>query len=160
MFNQTAEYALRTVVYLAGLRGAPATTKQLAEATRAPEGYLSKVLQSLSRAGIVVSQRGPCGGSVLAVAATELSVYGVVQAVSPVQRIRSCPLGLKAHAHQLCPLHQRMDEALAVMEKALRDSSIADLLNDPSTSRPLDAGSSAAARAAVMPGVPRGVLSK
>ena len=50
MISQTAEYALRAVVYLAGTAGAPRTTSQISAATAAPAGYLSKVMQGLSRA--------------------------------------------------------------------------------------------------------------
>lgn len=56
----------------------------------------------------------------------ELSVYDVVQAVSPMTRIRECPLGLDSHGTNLCPLHRRLDEAAAMVEQAFRDSTIAD----------------------------------
>jgi Rrf2 family protein len=59
-----------------------------------PAGYLSKVLQSLGRAQLVNSQRGLHGGFTLARAPSELTVWEVIQAVDPLQRIRSCPLGL------------------------------------------------------------------
>lgn len=157
MFTLTAEYALRIVVYLGSLDGTPVTTRQLSAATAVPEGYLSKVLQGLSRAGIVVSQRGLHGGSVLAKPAAELTVYDVVQAVAPIQRIAACPLGLKAHAQQLCPLHKRMDEALALVEQSLRASTIAELLSDPSTSKPLTE-LSPSTLAKVLPGLPLDVL--
>ncbi len=47
MFSQTAEYALRAVVYLASQPGTPRTTQEIAKATQVPTGYLSKVMQSL-----------------------------------------------------------------------------------------------------------------
>lgn len=128
MFSQTSEYALRIVIYLASLDGAPATTEQIAKATQVPVGYLSKVLQSLSRAGIVNSRRGLHGGSTLAKPAKELSVYDVASVVSPFRRIRTCPLGLEAHGTNLCPLHRRLDDAMGLVEQAFRDSSIAELL--------------------------------
>jgi len=40
----------------------------------------------------------------------------VVDVVEPVQRIRSCPLGLKSHGVSLCPLHQRLDAAMESVE--------------------------------------------
>ena len=61
MLSQSVEYALRAVVYLA-CEGEPRMTAQVAEATQVPAAYLSKVLQGLSRAGIVRSQRGIGGG--------------------------------------------------------------------------------------------------
>src|SRR5688500_17420951 len=89
MFSQSAEYALRIAVFLGTLRGEPATTKQIAAATLVPEGYLSKILQSLGRAGLVQSRRGLHGGSVLAKPPGEINVYDVVSAISPLPRIKS-----------------------------------------------------------------------
>jgi Rrf2 family protein len=130
MFSQTAEYALRAVVYLASRPAAAQTTQQIAEATRVPAGYLSKVLQGLARAGVVHAQRGLHGGFTLALPPERLTVLDVLQAVDPIRRIRSCPLGLKGHVN-LCPLHRRLDNALAMVEDALRSSTIAELLAEP-----------------------------
>ena len=137
MFSQTAEYALRVVAFLAAAGEKAVTTRQIATGTRVPEGYLAKVLQCLSRAGIVRSQRGPNGGSVLARPAGELTIYDVVQAVDPIRRITSCPLGLQSHGAALCPVHRRLDDALALVERAFRDATIAALLAEPSRSKPL-----------------------
>ena len=140
MFTQTAEYALRIVVYLASLKGTPATIRQIAGVTKVPEGYLAKVLQSLSRAKILSSQRGLHGGSTLSREPGRISVYDVIEAVAPLPRITTCPLGLKSHGVNLCPLHRRMDDAMASVERAFRGSTIADLLAEPTTSTPLCEG--------------------
>lgn len=137
MISQTSEYALRVVVHLAGLRDQPATIRQIATAAKIPEGYLAKVLQSLSRAGLVRSQRGLHGGSVLARRPEELTIYDVIQAVDPLQRIRTCPLQIASHGTNLCPLHRRLDQAMENVERAFRDSTIADLLAESSNSSPL-----------------------
>jgi Rrf2 family protein len=137
MFSQTSEYALRVAVYLASLDGRHATISQIASATRTPEGYLAKVLRSLALAELVRSQRGPQGGSVLARPAKEITVYDVVQAVDPILRIRTCPLGIKGHGINLCPLHRRLDQAIAMVEDAFRRTSIAELVSEPAASQPL-----------------------
>jgi Rrf2 family protein len=134
MFSQTAEYALRAAVYLASQGDQPRTAQQIAEITKVPAGYLSKVMQALSRAQLVHSQRGLHGGFTLAVPAERLTVYDVVQAVDPIKRITRCPLGLKGHIN-LCPLHRRMDGAIALVERALKESTIAELLAEPSSKR-------------------------
>lgn len=136
MFSQTVEYALRAVVHLAG-DTKPRTTDDIAEATYVPRAYLSKVLQSLARGKIVRSQRGIGGGVSLAIPPEKLTVLAVVNAVEPLRRIRTCPLGLSAHGVNLCPLHRRMDDALAHVEKALGGSTIADILAEPTKSKPL-----------------------
>jgi len=141
MISQTAEYALRAVVHLAD-RTRPGgevalTTPQIADATRVPVGYLAKVLGQLARADLLRSQRGLHGGFTIAREAKDISVLDVINAVDPVQRIHTCPLGLANHGTTLCPLHRRLDDAMASIEHAFADSTIADLLADPSPSRPL-----------------------
>ena len=137
MFSQTVEYALRAVVYLADQAPEPRTTEQIAAATKVPRAYLSKVLQSLSRGEIVHSQRGIHGGMTLVKPASEISILDVVSAVEPIRRIRSCPLGLAAHGVHLCPLHRRLDDALALVEEAFGNTTLAEILSEPTRSVPL-----------------------
>ena len=122
MFSQTAEYALRAVVWLAGNPDAPSTTQQIARATRVPPDYLSKVMQALGRADIVQAQRGKKGGFSLAAPASAISILDVLNAVDPMKRIRTCPLSLKGHGANLCPLHRRLDNAMDHIELAPRPS--------------------------------------
>jgi Rrf2 family protein len=137
MISQTVEYALRAVVYLADQEGAPRTAQQIAEVTRVPPAYLSKVMQGLVRAKLVHSQRGLHGGFTLTRDPAELTIWQVVEAVEPLQRIRTCPLGLEAHRLRLCPLHKRLDDALALIENAFRSTTMAEVLAEPTTSKPL-----------------------
>jgi len=137
MFSQTVEYALRAVCHLAGVSPKPQTTDQIATVTLVPKAYLSKVLQSLVRGGVVHSQRGIGGGMALVKSPAELTILEVVNAVEPIQRIRECPLGLAAHGVRLCPLHRRLDNALAGVEQAFGDTTLAEVLAEPSESIPL-----------------------
>jgi Rrf2 family transcriptional regulator, nitric oxide-sensitive transcriptional repressor len=136
MLSQSVEYALRAVVFLAR-EGEPRTTAPVAEATQVPAAYLSKVLQGLSRAGIVRSQRGIGGGMTLVPEPAELTILDVVNAVDPLQRIETCPLGLLEHGVKLCALHRRLDNAMKSVEDAFRNSTLADVLADPNPSVPL-----------------------
>ncbi len=137
MFSQTVEYALRAVVHLADQAPAPRTTDQIATATLVPKAYLSKVLQGLCQAKIVHSKRGIGGGMTLTKTPSQLTILDVVDAVEPIGRIRECPLGLTAHGVRLCPLHKRLDSALALVEKAFRETTLAEILAEPTRSRPL-----------------------
>ena len=128
MISQTAEYALRAMVFLAENAAQSHTTRQVAEATQVKQAYLSKVLQGLSRAGLVTSQRGLGGGFLLARPAAEINLFEVLQAVDPLQRIHACPLKLKAHSPRLCPLHRRLDAAMAAVERSFKESRLSDLL--------------------------------
>ena len=136
-FSQTAEYALRAAVLIAGDPDRPHSTQELARQAQAPPDYLYKVLQAMRRAGLVESQRGVGGGIRLTRTPDQITVLDVVNAVDPIRRIETCPLKLESHGPRLCPLHRRLDNAIAHVEQALGDATIADLLAEPDSPRPL-----------------------
>jgi hypothetical protein len=45
-------------------------------------------------------------------------------------------LRLSAHAERLCSLHQKLDDAVAMLETYFKQTTIAALLNDPTLPRP------------------------
>ncbi|MEO8662645.1 MAG: Rrf2 family transcriptional regulator [Bryobacteraceae bacterium] len=137
MLSQTAEYALRAVVWLANHTDAPVTREDLAHATKVPPDYLSKVMQALRRSGLIIAQRGKSGGFTLIRTADEITILDVVNAVDRVQRIMECPLGIKGHGRKLCPLHARMDEAMVMIERVFRGTTIGELIHSASPIKPL-----------------------
>ena len=137
MISQTAEYALRAIVFLADQGSSPRTNVQIAEATQIPVGYLAKVMQGLGRAKLVNSQRGLNGGFTLSRESNEITVLEVVNSIDPVRRILVCPLNLPSHGTTLCPLHRRLDDAAALVEDAFKTTTIAELLDVPRSRKPL-----------------------
>lgn len=137
VLSQTVEYALRAVTHLAYMQPKLCSTSQLAVKTQVPAAYLSKVLQLLVRAGIVHSQRGVGGGMTLLIPADELTILDVVNAVDPLKRIECCPLGLKSHGKNLCPLHRNIDDAICVLEEKFRKTRLSDILAETGGSIPL-----------------------
>lgn len=127
MFSSTTEYALRAVVYLAIHHEMLCSSQEIAQNTKSPPGYISKILKQLASAGVVHSQRGPTGGFSLAKDPTRLSILDIIKAVDGFDRIKECPLGLPEHGKALCRLHKRLDDALGVIEKVLAESTIADM---------------------------------
>lgn len=137
MFSQTVEYALRTVVYLASESPKSAATDDIARATKVPPAYLSKVIQALVKEGVLTSRRGIGGGVSLLKKPDELTILEVVNAVDPIKRIKTCPLDLVSHGVHLCPLHKRVDAALESVETAFRNTTLAEVLAEPTRSKPL-----------------------
>ncbi len=138
MFSQTVEYALRAVIYLAQHQAkGPIGNRVIADATQVPTSYLSKILHDLAGSEILSSRRGVGGGFQLACSPTELTVLDVVNAVDPLERIHGCPLSLPSHCKQLCPMHARLDESLALVEETLGKSSIAEMMFEPNRPAPL-----------------------
>jgi len=136
MISKTAEYALRAVTCLASDKGSPASADILAEKTKVPRRYLTRVLQDLAAKGLVTSRSGPGGGYVLAQATDDVTILDVINAVVPLQRITSCPLGLKSHT-SLCPLHAELDRAFAATEAAFATVTIRQLLESTNPIVPL-----------------------
>jgi len=127
MITTTGEYALRAAVFLAQHAGEAQTSAVIAEGTKVPQGYLSKILQSMVRAGVVTSQRGLHGGFLLARPPAEVSVLDVLRAVdSAPQRIHHCPLGIPGHV-RLCPVHHLVDKAISGVEEAFANSDLKTL---------------------------------
>ncbi len=136
MISKTAEYALRAVASLAAGGQKALSADVLAEKTKVPRRFLTRVLQDLVSEGLVDSRSGPGGGYVLAHPMDDLTILDVINAVAPLERINACPLGLKSHK-SLCPLHAELDRAYAATEAGFAAVTIAQLLESTSSIVPL-----------------------
>lgn len=137
LLSDASEYALRAIVWLARQPGTAFKLREIAEGTHAAPGYLIKALQSLARAGILHTQRGNTGGFTLIKKPEELRILEVINAVDPIQRIHTCPLGIASHGTDLCPLHKQIDEAMETIELRFGSTTIADILTQPGSPLPL-----------------------
>jgi Rrf2 family protein len=127
--TRAADYAVRVMVHLAGLpAGTRASRSELASAADCPEQFLSKVLQSLTRARLIVSHRGNTGGFELPAHGTTASVLSVVEAIEGPIRLNLCLTADNACDRQgWCPAHPIWVEAQRAMVAVLEHASIADL---------------------------------
>lgn len=138
MFSQTAEYALRAVVWLAENAGEhPVGNQRIAAGTLVPETYLAKIMQTLAQEGLVTARRGVGGGFALNYEPEDITVFDVVNAVSPIKRITSCPLNLKTHDKMRCRMHASLDNALQQVEIALSGTTIAEIVSDKTRPKPM-----------------------
>jgi Rrf2 family protein len=136
MLPKTSEYALRAVVWLARDPCRPESAEQICRHTKIPRRYVHKVLQDLVRDNLIRSQPGPGGGYALAAQPEKITILDVVNAVAPLERIVTCPLGLRSHT-SLCPLHRELDRAFAATEAALKRVTIAKLVQASKSTAPL-----------------------
>jgi len=135
LLSDASEYALRAIVWLGQEPGRSWRVREIAEHTHAAPGYLVKVLQQLARAGLLSAQRGSNGGYTMTRPPGEVTIADVLNAVDPIERIETCPLGLEAHGKQLCPLHRRIDDAMALIERTFASITVADLIREASQAR-------------------------
>ena len=87
------EYAVRAMTYLARYpEGYVASLHDIGQAQDIPESFLAKILQSLVRGGLAVSQRGAHGGFALARPAAEITLRDVIEAVDGPVSLNQCVL--------------------------------------------------------------------
>jgi Rrf2 family transcriptional regulator, iron-sulfur cluster assembly transcription factor len=87
--SQVEDYAVRALVDLALHPGA--RIREIAARTSVPAPHLTKVLQSLARAGLVETMRGRAGGTSLARDPAEIRLREVTEAVQGPARLFRCP---------------------------------------------------------------------
>ena len=131
LLSQTAEHALRAVLYLARHRAkglVPAS--EIARALGAPQNYLSKTLRRLARRGLLRSVRGPKGGFELLVDPEALSASQILDAVGEsVESLPTCLLGDHAcDPSDPCEVHVRWTMLVEQVLRPMEETSVADLL--------------------------------
>jgi len=100
ILRRNGDYSIRALLVLAGLpAGRILPAGRLARAARLNEPLLRKLLQKLSRAGVVESTRGAGGGFRLARPARRISALDIIEPVQGRLAINRCFLGRRR-----CPL--------------------------------------------------------
>lgn len=128
MLNRTAEYAMRALVYLARHpQDWPLTRFQIAQGSQVPPRYLSSILASLVRAGVLRAARGKSGGFRLVRPAQETSLLEVLSPFDQVS-VHGCPFG-DSHCNDDDPCLARKQWKLVIelQESFLSKTSLYDV---------------------------------
>ncbi len=87
--------------------------------------YLAKVLQSLTRAGVLRAVRGPGGGVQFARSPREIHLWDILSAVEPANEFERCFLGLKPCSDlNRCPLHEDWAPIRAEIHRLLQTKNL------------------------------------
>ena len=82
IYSRSAEYAIRSFVYLARVpNGKFAMARQIAQEEQIPAHFLAKILQELTRKGLLRSSKGPSGGFALRTPAAQIRLLDLVEAL-------------------------------------------------------------------------------
>ncbi len=127
--TRAADYGVRVMVHLAMLPdGERAMLPALAEASEAPESFLSKVLQALARGGLIWSRRGKSGGFAILPRGREASMLEVIEAIDGPICLNVCLVSGKSCSRSTwCPAHPVWVKAQTAMLNVLKQASIAEL---------------------------------
>jgi Rrf2 family protein len=132
MLTLTSEYSLKAMVFLAAREpGQYTLAREVAQQLGIPRLYLSKILQILTRRGLLRSQRGRNGGFALAKPAPKISVLEILDAVGQAERFQRCLLGFEGCGEgNPCPIHDAWAEVRARMLELFNNTTIADLVHE------------------------------
>jgi Rrf2 family protein len=113
IFSKTCEYAIRAVFFIAHktASGSRVGIKDIAAGIDSPEHFLAKILQDLSRKGLISSFKGPHGGFYMDAPALARPLSEIVEAVDGDSLFHGCGLGLKQCSEvNPCPLHNEFKD--------------------------------------------------
>lgn len=127
IFSKTCEYALRAVLYIAkrSEQGHKSGIKEIAQEINSPEHFLAKILQKLSREGLIQSAKGPNGGFYLEKEDFNRPLAEIVEAVEGKELFVGCAMGLSYCSEtNPCPLHHDFKQIRDNLACVLKTTSI------------------------------------
>ena len=128
MLNQTAIYAIRAMGFLAQQdTEKPVLSSTIASEMNIPRNFLSKILNRLAQAGLILTTRGRGGGVTLSRPRSDILLYEVVNLFMKTNDYKRCLLGL-SDCDGSCGLHLRWRIISEQFEKMLNETTIAQVL--------------------------------
>jgi Rrf2 family transcriptional regulator, iron-sulfur cluster assembly transcription factor len=132
VLSNTAQYALRAMLYLGERAGAgPIRVDEIADDLGVPRNYLSKILHTLAKEKVLFSLRGPRGGFELARPTASVTLYEVVEPFHDIEARRTCLLGRKECSDiNPCVIHEQWKGVATEVARFFRDTTLADVVED------------------------------
>ena len=124
--TRAADYAVRVMIQLTAAADGRVSLPTLARATGAPSSFLSKVLQALTRAGLISSQRGQAGGFRITARGRAATMLEVIEAIDGAICLNLCMApGRSCPRKSRCPAHPVWVKAQQAMLEVLSAATVA-----------------------------------
>ncbi|MEN8194506.1 MAG: Rrf2 family transcriptional regulator [Bacteroidota bacterium] len=109
IFSKKCEIGLQAVLYLATEgKNKLFNAQQIADKVKQPKEFVSKVLQTLTKSGIVGSKKGKNGGFFLAKKAKKIRLIEIVEVIDGLDVFDNCVLGFSGcSSEEPCPVHDK-----------------------------------------------------
>ncbi len=129
LLSKACVYGIRASLYMASSDNTNyMPIKQISENLDISYHFLTKILQELTKAGLVESLKGPNGGVRLKKPGDEVDLIEVVVAIDGMELLTECALGLPGcGVEKPCPLHDQWAETRDEIRKMLDSTSLAEL---------------------------------
>jgi len=130
--SRSCEIAIQAVLYIAkhnNLNFVP--IKQIAKDTGLSFHFLGKILQSLTKKGILKSYKGPRGGVSLAKPQETITLLKIVEAIDGLDFYERCLIGLpKCGEDKPCAVHNQWGAIREEIFQMLSKTNILDLIEE------------------------------
>lgn len=128
LWSTACEYAIRASTHLAARPDALVQLKDIAREEAIPAPFVGKILQTLVRAGILRSVKGPRGGYGLARPPREITLLSVKVAVDGTKDLETCAVGLGSCSDEMsCPLHDAFKPIRQAIRRYLESTTLTDM---------------------------------
>lgn len=130
VLSKSSEYGLRALLYMTGKAGEQGyvNIREMSEQLDISFHFLTKILQNLTQAGILVSYRGPGGGVAFHVPPDQIMLSDIVRVLEGADFFETCLLGLPGCGErQPCPMHLFWTEIRTALRSEFENTSLAEM---------------------------------
>jgi Rrf2 family protein len=133
--TRAADYAVRVMIHLASQpEGTVVSKTVLAKASESPESFLSKILQTLARAGLIQARRGVVGGFSLLARGAQATLLDVVESIDGPIALNVCLNSGECRREAECAARDVWVRAQSAMLSVLREAKIAEMAREVKSS--------------------------
>lgn len=130
-FHKNVTYGIKAVLYLSKLDdNTIRSSKDISQALHIPKEFTSKVLQSLTKSGIMNSRKGKGGGFRLAKDPTNIKIIDVIYELDKTADLNLCLFGFKECKLGVeCPMHDSLSKVRNEFYNVIYNHSVKELLS-------------------------------
>ena len=131
LLSKTCSYGIRAAIYIATQNGQHyVPIKEISDTMNISFHFLTKILQMLTKEGLIESVKGPGGGVGLKRKPNEITILDIIHAVECDNIFDECVLGLPGCSDENpCPMHSSWGVLRKDLHNMLQQETIEDLAN-------------------------------
>jgi len=121
--RRETDYAIRCIYYLAGKEKQVIMADEISREMKMPRSFIAKILQKLSRAGVVASTVGVKGGFSLSRSPHRISLYDIIVAIEGPIALNRCTVDKRSCSlSRTCKIHPIWIDVRREIEQILKNS--------------------------------------
>ena len=112
---------------IAGAAGRPVTSKRIAKYIDSSENHIAKVMQRLTKGGLLTSARGPAGGFTLGRKPEKITVFDIFKMIEGEEDGKECPFRRRQCVFNGCLFEGVIEKIESDFTKYMKNKTLADM---------------------------------